>query len=303
MSAWNNIFGNKRVEAPAEMRPDMPVAADSTVETPAEVNDDAASNHEVATGICGGCGDTPIEVIAVSGGVSHTEKRKVVYEEKLVCENESVIQQTDKIIKETDRIINALRQSIKNQEAIYDVLQGQMLRQEEENRRLSEIVKKQHETIARFQKDTLYYSQKDVIFEIIKIADEVEAIKEIGKRGGNLQEQLEGLSEFIDAGLTFSAVKSYRDADGISREFNPRRQELSSECVLTHDPGKDGAVLSLRPGYIWRLPWLVANTDIQLGNFIKANMGNQTYEVVIRPEKVARMKYEISGEAPDSICE
>lgn len=310
MSAWNKFFGNKQEEVSKEKTPDAGVVGGAHAETPVDDKDNNIYNLEKNAGKCEDCDGTPVkvgdlpcgdkpEVHTETDDIHYAEKREVVYEEKLVCENTVLIHQADKIIGETDkiigetgRIINAMRQSIKNQEAIYGLLQ-QMQRQVEENQRLSEIIKKQHETIARFQKDTLYYSQKDVIFEIIKIADEVEAIKEIGKNGGNLQEQVEGLSEFIDAGLTFSAVKSYRDADGVSKEFNPRRQELSNNCVVTHDPEKDGAIVSLRPGYIWRLPWLVANTDIQLGNFIKANMGNQTYEVLIRPEKVARMVYEM----------
>lgn len=309
MANWY-IFGSRQESAPEEKKPEMPVTDDFRNEMTAEGNDDNIHNYGKSKGECDGCYDTPASVLTVSEDMPSAEKRDVVYEEKLVCENtvlihqtEKIIGETDKIKGETDRIISALRQSIKNQEAIYGILQQQMQRQVEENQRLSEIIKKQHETISSFQKNVLYYSQKDVILEIIKIADEVETIREIGKNGGDLQEEVDGLSEFIDAGLIFSAVKSFRDADGISKEYNPGRQELSNERVVTHDPEKDGAIVSLRPGYIWRLPWLVANTDMQLGNFIKANMGNQTYEVLIRPEKVARMKYEISAEAYASICE
>lgn len=287
MASWNNFFGNKREEESEEkIHPEIP----------AEESD--------------GCDGAPVEVLTVTGNMPRAEKRDVVYEEKLVCDNTVLIHQTEKIIGEADRIIgetdkikgetgriiDALRKSINNQAAIYSLLQEQMQRQVEENQRLSEIIRKQHETISSFQKNVLYYSQKDVILEIIKIADEVETIREIGKNDGDLQEQVDGLSEFIDTGLTYSAVKSFRDADGISKEYNPKRQELSNERVVTHDPEKDGAIVSLRPGYIWRLPWLVANTDVQLDNFIKANKACQTYEVLIRPEKVARMKYEAPEE-------
>lgn len=220
--------------------------------------------------------------------------------EKLVCENGVVIH-------ETDRIINALRQSIENQQAIYSLLEDQLrvsneqLRvAKEENARLTDIVRKQHETLSKFQNDVFYRSQKDVIMEIIRIADEVETIKETTGKDSIIEADLKSLAKFIDDSLVFSAVKSFRDADGVTKEVNLKKQEMSEVVIPTDQPEKDGVLVSLRPGYIWRLPWLVANTDVQLTKIIKENNAPRTYEVVIRPELIGVMRYEAPTLTPDS---
>lgn len=220
--------------------------------------------------------------------------------EKFVCENEVVIH-------ETDRIINALRQSIENQQAIYSLLEDQLrisneqLRlAKEENARLTEIIRKQHETLSTFQKDVFYRSQKDVIMEIIRIADEVEAIRETTIKDSEIDTEMKNLAKFIDDSLVFSAVRSFREADGIKKDVNLKKQEISEVIIPTNQPGKDGVLVSLRPGYIWRLPWLVANTDVQLANMIKDNKASQTYEVLIRPEVVGVMRYEEPVKPNDS---
>lgn len=232
---------------------------------------------------------TPENVSFQSPEEKQEEDPKII--EKMVCENQVVIH-------ETDRIINALRQSIENQQAIYGLLEDQLRVSNEqlriakdENTRLSEIVRKQHETLSKFQNDVFYRSQKDVIMEIIRIADEVEAIRQANGEDSTLNTEMQGLAKFIDDSLVFSAVKSFRDADGISKDVNLKKQEMSDVVIPTDDPDKDGVLISLRPGYVWRLPWLVANTDVQLTKMIRENNVPQTYEVVIRPELIGVMRF------------
>lgn len=213
--------------------------------------------------------------------------------------NESHISQQnhsdDEVLEATGRIINALRQSISNQKAIHTLLTEQLQQQIEENRRLSEVVQRQHETIASFQNDVFYRSQKDVLLEIIRIADEVETIKEKCGKDNPVYDELCSLSDFIDHGLSFSAVRSY-SSKGETVEFNASRQEFDSTPLHTDDVEKDGCLVSLRKGYVWTMPWLVANTDLRIKRFFEENPDARKYEFVIRPEIIGRYRFGTHGQ-------
>lgn len=208
------------------------------------------------------------------------------------------------VLHETERIIDALRKSIANQRNIHGILTQQMQDMQEHNRQLMEqnqqltdVIRNQHQTIAKFQNDVFYRAQKDVIMEIIRIADEVQTITDGCATDNPMHSELAGLADFIDKGLTFSAVRSFRHADGCSDGFDPKCQEFDSTPVHTDNPAKHGLIVSVRPGYVWTMPWLVANTDVQLQNFMRDNHEPKRFEFVIRPELVARMEYVESEES------
>lgn len=291
-AAQQNEGQEKRQEPEVEeVRPQQPQCDDRNNGQAATDKADHTNTTTEATAET--CGETASEPVVEPEGVTPEEPHRQQQATPITVKVDN-----SEVLGQTERIINALRSSIANQKAIHNVLtqqigllQEQNERLTEQNRQLTEVVRNQHETIAKFQNDVFYRAQKDVIMEIIHIADEVQAITDGCEKANPMHAELTALGDFIDKGLTFSAVRSFRHADGCSNEFNPKCQEFDDTTVVTDDPAKDRNIVSVRPGYVWTMPWLVANTDVQLQNFIRDNAEPKRFEFVIRPELVARMAY------------
>lgn len=152
------------------------------------------------------------------------------------------------------------------------------------------IIKKQHERIIQYENDVIYKTQKDLIMELIGIADQLRYTLNdyaVEKDFASLYKSIGDLAEWVDGSLQAVGV---RKSVSIDDEFDRKRQEIV-ETQKTELPEKDGKIESILPGYIWAVP-MIGSNDVQDGERPKA------YEFMIRPEQVARLRYVKSVDEP-----
>lgn len=145
------------------------------------------------------------------------------------------------------------------------------------------IIKKQHERIIQYENDVIYKTQKDLIMELIGIADQLRYTLNdyaVEKDFDSLYKSIGDLTEWVDGSLQAVGV---RKSVSIDDDFDRKRQEII-ETQETELPEKDGKIESLLPGYIWSIP-MVGSNEVQDEERPK------TYEFMIRPEQVARLRY------------
>lgn len=181
--------------------------------------------------------------------------------------------ETDKIMSMIDGLSNQVNQLTSLVESQNATIVEQAL-----------IIKKQHEAIARYESDVIYKTQKDLIMELIGIADQLRMTlndystnKEI-----NLHDAIEQLEEWVDGSLQAVAVRKYINMD--TQELDRKRQEII-EVQETSNPEEDGMLKSLLPGYVWSVPMVGSNEMLQ------AEERPKKFEFMIRPEQMARLKY------------
>lgn len=154
-------------------------------------------------------------------------------------------------------------------------------------------IQKQHQSTTKFQEDVLYKVQKNLIMELIEIADNIRMMLQDQKKERDydtLLESVKSLEEWVNATLSNNSVRSYRDTDECPTTLNRKRQEVV-DTETTNNPALNNVYVSERPGYIWTMPYLVVNSDVQLQNILKDNERPQTFSFVIRPEEVIKLKY------------
>ena len=202
------------------------------------------------------------------GGTAKDEESGQLYYTipKLLRSQDLSTRRADSIIKE----IQSLRQIV---ESLNKTIEEQ-----------ANIIKKQHERIIQYENDVIYKTQKDLIMELIGIADQlrytINDYKEV-KDFDSLYNSIGDLTEWVDGSLQAVAVRKYVSS---RQEYDSKRQEIV-ENQDTENPNEDGKTKSLLPGYIWAVP-LVGSNDMQgNGDYPK------TYEFMIRPEQVARLRY------------
>lgn len=154
-------------------------------------------------------------------------------------------------------------------------------------------IRQQHDTILRFQSDLLLKSQKDIIMEMIGIADQIQYIiddQKLEKNYDKLIEDIKGLGKWVDASLNTVAVRSYSDIDGFSNNFDSKRQEVV-DVEETPDSASNGLFVSKLPGYIWSIPWLVVNSQVNLEKLVSENNRAKMFEFVLRPQQIVKLRY------------
>ena len=155
-----------------------------------------------------------------------------------------------------------------------------------------EIIKKQHNAALKFQEDVLYKIQKNLIMELIGIADNIQMLIEDKENNSDydLLEAVKDLGKWVDASLRSNSVKRFIDVDQDNKVYNRKRQELVEKQV-TENQEEDNTYRSLYPGYEWTLPYLVINSEVQLQRILDENHSPQMFTFVIRPEEVAKLVY------------
>lgn len=145
------------------------------------------------------------------------------------------------------------------------------------------IIKKQHERIIQYENDVIYKTQKDLIMELIGIADQLRYTLNdyaVEKDFDSLYKSIGDLTEWVDGSLQAVGI---RKSVSIDDEFDRKRQEIV-ETQETELPEQDGKIKAILPGYIWAVP-MVGSNEVQDEERPKA------YEFMIRPEQVARLRY------------
>lgn len=147
------------------------------------------------------------------------------------------------------------------------------------------IIKRQHDIITRYENDVIYKTQKDLIMELIGIADQLRFTMNDHMNENNFESlfgSIKDLREWVDGSLQAVAVRPYVAQE--SKEFDSKRQEVV-EVLETNNPEENGLIKSVLPGYIWSVP-LVGSNELQQRETLP-----KKYEFMIRPEQVARLKF------------
>lgn len=195
----------------------------------------------------------------------------------------------------SNKIINTQLKSNDSLDTVVSQLQTLIEQQEKTIAEQSLIIQKQHESIVRFQNDVLYKSQKDLIMELIGIADQIKFTlidQQVEQNYSLLLDSVQQLGEWVEGSLNAVAVRKFIEKDTDGKTLDRRRQEVV-EVQTTLKVEEDGTLKSLLPGYIWAMP-LVGSVETMQIDDGKA----RKFEFVIRPEQMARMKYEEILEEP-----
>ena len=152
---------------------------------------------------------------------------------------------------------------------------------------LTAIIQKQHESIVRYENDVLLKTQKDLIMELIGIADQIHYTLDDQKRHQDYQHLLEdvtSLGEWVEGSLENVAVRKIVEKDSDGMTLDKKRQEVV-EIEETSVKCLDGALKPLLPGYVWSLP-VVGSVETQV-----TEPRPRKIEFVLRPEQMARLRY------------
>lgn len=153
-------------------------------------------------------------------------------------------------------------------------------------------IQKQHNASLKFQEDVIYKTQKNLVMELISISDNVRMIlhnKEMDSEY-DLLEGVRELEQWVDASLKNNSIRRFQDTDLDNTVFNRKRQELVDK-EETDVSSEDGTYRTVSPGYVWSMPYLVVNSDVQFDKILKENDAPVTFSYVIRPEEVVKLKY------------
>lgn len=196
----------------------------------------------------------------------------------------------DERIRETMSGLNQKMDAMKNEFnlSLQSVKDGLMKVVEQQET----TIQKQHNAALKFQEDVIYKTQKNLIMELIGIADNIRMIlhnKEMDPEY-DLETGLKELEQWVDASLKNNSIRRYQDTDIDNMTLNRKRQELVDR-EETNVPSEDGSYRTVSPGYVWSVPYLVVNSDIQLEKILKENDAPRTFSYVIRPEEVVKLKY------------
>ena len=155
-----------------------------------------------------------------------------------------------------------------------------------------ETIQKQHNSSLKFQEDVIYKIQKNLIMELIGISDNIRMMIQNKENDADydLLEEVRKLGEWVDASLSNNSVRKYQDADIDNTVFNRKRQELVDK-EETSDENKHKTYKTIAPGYVWTLPYLVVNSDVQLKKILEENGSPQMFSYVIRPEEIVELVY------------
>lgn len=222
----------------------------------------------------------------------HQEEYKGEKEEKPVTTAKSEDRTMFELLRndirsQTSEVLNALMSLKLEMKAKDELLDKQ-----------EETIRRQSQTISKFQDDLLYKIQKPLIMEMVEIADNIRLIlndKEIieNKDFEGLLGRIEKLEDWVAASLSNNSVRRYSLTSESPLTLDRKKQEVI-DVEFTNDPSKDATYFTERPGYIWSMPYLIINSDIQLKKALED--APKSFEFIIRPEEVVKYKYQKSEE-------
>lgn len=155
-----------------------------------------------------------------------------------------------------------------------------------------QTIRQQHNALLQFQEDVFYKLQKGLILELIDISDNLRMMLQDNEQQADydLLGAVKGLNKWLDATLENNSIHRFQDTEEDATVFNRKRQEILDR-EDTDDRSKDNTYVSVQPGYVWSIPYLVINSDVQLQKILSENKAPQQFAFVIRPEQVVKLKY------------
>lgn len=159
--------------------------------------------------------------------------------------------------------------------------------QQDTIRENSIVIQKQHDSILRYENDVLFRSKKELLMELIGIADQIKYTlddQDSDKDYEKLLESVRGLGEWVNGSLQTETVRKYEFTKRDNSVLDSKVQEVI-DTETTDDIAKDGKYKTILPGYFWTMP-LVGSSAMQ------KIQDRKSFEFVLRPEQVVRLKYD-----------
>jgi molecular chaperone GrpE (heat shock protein) len=185
-----------------------------------------------------------------------------------------------KISQRQEDTLNAVDQ-------ILSELQNIISKQEESIRDQSKIIENQHNSILRYENDVLFKSKKELLMELIGIADQIKYTiddQSVNKDYGSLLDAVKALGEWVNGSLQTETVRKYEKTKLNNTILDTKTQEVV-EVEMTSNIDEDGKYKTLLPGYFWTMP-LVGSSAVQ-----NIQSGPRSFEFVLRPEQVIQLKF------------
>ena len=158
-------------------------------------------------------------------------------------------------------------------------------------------IQKQHDAALKFQEDVIYKTQKNLIMELIGIADNIRMIIHNSETeiDYDLLGAVKDLEKWVDASLNNNSVRKFQDTNFDTTTMNRKRQLLVDK-EETYIKAEDKTYKTVAPGYEWSIPYLVINSEIQLDKVLKENNTPKLFSYVIRPEEIVKLEYKENKE-------
>ncbi len=153
-------------------------------------------------------------------------------------------------------------------------------------------IQKQHNAALKFQEDVIYKTQKNLIMELIGIADNIRMIIQNSEVDAayDLLGAVKDLGNWVDASLANNSVRKFYDTNLDSTTMNRKRQQLVDK-EETDIEAEHNTYKTVAPGYEWSVPYLVVNSEVQLTKILEENSSPQLFSYVIRPEEIVKLEY------------
>lgn len=165
---------------------------------------------------------------------------------------------------------------------------------------LEKIVKMQHNQLIQFKEDLVWRAQKNLVLEIIGIADNLRMMLQKQKEHADYAELLDdtnGLLGWVNSALANNGVSSYSDTLADNTKFDGKRQTIV-ESVASADGQTVDTYESELPGYEWLMPFIVIDNDVHLQNVLGENKRPKSLGFVIRKEEVVKHRRSKSQAVP-----
>lgn len=171
--------------------------------------------------------------------------------------------------------------------AILNNLENLVKGQQDVIKQNSKVIEEQHNRILRYENDVLFKSKKELLMELIGIADQIKLTldeQHSNKDYESLIEAIKTLGEWVNGSLQTETVRKYEYSKNVTPGLNAKYQEVTGS-EPTNDPNEDGQYKTLLPGYFWTMP-LVGSAAAQV-----TDNAPRSFEFVLRPEQVVRLVY------------
>lgn len=153
-------------------------------------------------------------------------------------------------------------------------------------------IKKLHDSLLKYNDDVIYKTQRNLIMELIDVADRIRMIIEDSENVENydILSAVKDLEKSVHASLSNNSVRCFTESAEDPKQLNRRRQQVV-DTERTSDPLLDGVYKSVAPGYEWSIPYLVINSEVKLNKILEENRMPQMFSFIVRPEEVVKIKY------------
>lgn len=195
---------------------------------------------------------------------------------------------------EKDRSINLLAEQVRQLNTRLDQLQQQFVQATQTANDKQRIIAEQHRTLEQFQQDLLLKTQKPLIMELIGIADNLDMILNRQREQADYDSLLGAvakLREWVNAVMADNSVVPFSEPPQAGQPIARGNRQRVTANLATHDPKLDNGYQSLKPGYVWTMPYLVATSETRLQDIIAQSAAPQGFTFVIRPEELACLHY------------